>query len=98
MITLKSFKDEFPFEKGTLNEIANRESMVRLGSIGGALLAFLLANRVGRVRSLLMLTLLWIIGFVVVIMSFESIGQIVARRFIAGLGIEMTTVVGPTYG
>ncbi|KAL1876153.1 hypothetical protein Plec18167_005416 [Paecilomyces lecythidis] len=101
MITLQSFKDEFPLEQGTADEVANRESnitsMVQLGSIVGALLAFLIADRIGRVRSLQALTLLWIIGFVIVITSFGSIGQIIAGRFIAGLGIGMTTVVGPTY-
>jgi hypothetical protein len=56
MITMRSFKDEFPLEVGSVEEIANREStitsMVQLGSIGGALLAFLLCDRIGRVRSL----------------------------------------------
>lgn len=101
MITLKSFKDEFPLEVGSASEIANRESnitsMVQLGSIGGALLAFILCDRIGRVRSLQALTFLWAIGFVIVITSFGNIGQILAGRLIAGLGVGMTTVVGPTY-
>lgn len=101
MISLKSFKDEFPLEIGSEAEIANRESnitsMVQLGSIGGALLAFLLCDRIGRVRSLQALSLLWGIGFVIVITSFGNIGQILAGRFLAGLGVGMTTVVGPTY-
>ena len=46
MISLKSFKDEFPLDIGSKAETANRESnitsMVQLGAIGGALLAFLL--------------------------------------------------------
>lgn len=101
MLSLKSFKDEFPLEVGSEAEIVNRESnitsMVQLGSIGGALLAFLLCDRIGRVRSLQALTLLWGIGFVIVITSFGNIGQILAGRFLAGLGVGMTTVVGPTY-
>lgn len=101
MVSLKSFKNEFPLEVGSKAEIANRESnitsMVQLGSIGGALLAFLLCDRIGRVRSLQALTLLWGIGFVIVVTSFGNIGQILAGRFIAGLGVGMTTVVGPTY-
>ncbi|RJE18878.1 MFS quinate transporter, partial [Aspergillus sclerotialis] len=101
MLTLKSFKSEFPLEVGSEEEVANRESnitsMVQLGSIGGALLAFLLCDRIGRVRSLQALSLLWAIGFVIVVTSFGNIGQILAGRLIAGLGIGMTTVVGPTY-
>ena len=101
MIALKSFKEEFPLDVGSEAETANRESnitsMVQLGSIGGALLAFLICDRIGRVRSLQVLTALWVIGFVIVITSFGSIGQILAGRFIGGLGIGMTVVVGPTY-
>jgi MFS family permease len=101
MISLKSFQNEFPLEIGSEAEIANRESnitsMVQLGSIGGALLAFLLCDRIGRVRSLQALSLLWGIGFVIVVTSFGNIGQILAGRFLAGLGVGMTTVVGPTY-
>ncbi|CAI7583453.1 unnamed protein product [Penicillium bialowiezense] len=101
MVSLKSFKDEFPLEVGSPSEIANRESnitsMVQLGSIGGALLAFILCDRIGRVRSLQALTFLWAIGFVIVITSFGNIGQILAGRLVAGLGVGMTTVVGPTY-
>lgn len=101
MISLKSFKDEFPLEVGSPSQIANRESnitsMVQLGSIGGALLAFILCDRIGRVRSLQALTFLWAIGFVIVVTSFGNIGQILAGRLIAGLGVGMTTVVGPTY-
>ncbi|KAJ5788219.1 hypothetical protein N7457_003209 [Penicillium paradoxum] len=101
MITLKSFKDEFPLEVGSASEIADRESnitsMVQLGSIGGALLAFLLCDRIGRVRTLQFLTIIWALGFVIVITSFGNIGQILAGRLIAGIGVGMTTVVGPTY-
>ncbi|KAJ5294587.1 hypothetical protein N7508_009408 [Penicillium antarcticum] len=101
MITMQSFKEEFLLEMGSAEEVANRESnitsMVQLGSIGGALLAFLLCDRIGRARSLQALTLLWGLGFVIVITSFGNIGQILAGRLLAGLGVGMTTVVGPTY-
>ncbi|OJJ80606.1 uncharacterized protein ASPGLDRAFT_1502171 [Aspergillus glaucus CBS 516.65] len=104
-VDLASFKTDFRLlpnrEVGSDMEIANRKSsitsMVQLGSIGGALLAFLLCDRIGRVRSLQALTLLWGIGFLIVITSFGNIGQILAGRFLAGLGVGMTTVVGPTY-
>ncbi|KAK9350340.1 general substrate transporter [Lipomyces doorenjongii] len=101
MVTMKSFKTEFHLDKGSKDHIANQvstiTSMVQLGSIGGSLLAFILCDKIGRVRSLQALTLLWAVGFVIVITSYNSISQILGGRFIAGLGIGMTTVVGPTY-
>lgn len=101
MVGMKSFKHEFPMEQGTKDEQANREStitsMVQLGSIAGALLAFVLCDKIGRVRSLQALCSLWLVGFILVVTSYGSLGQILAGRFIAGTGIGMTTVVGPTF-
>ena len=101
MVSLKSFKSEFPLDLGSEEEQADRlsniTSMVQLGSIAGALLAFILCDKIGRVRSLQVLCTLWFTGFIIVVTSFGSIGQILAGRFIAGLGIGMTTVVGPTF-
>jgi MFS family permease len=102
MVGMKSFKHEFPaMEQGSEDAQANRESnvtsMVQLGSIAGALLAFVLCDRIGRVRSLQALCVLWLTGFIIVVTSYGSLGQILAGRFIAGLGVGMTTVVGPTY-
>jgi MFS family permease len=101
MVGMKSFKHEFPMEEGSEEAQANRESnvtsMVQLGSIAGALLAFLLCDKIGRVRSLQALCVLWLSGFIIVVTSYGSIGQILAGRFLAGLGVGMTTVVGPTY-
>lgn len=101
MVGMKSFKEEFHLEEGSKDEQANRESnitsMVQLGSIAGALLAFLLCDKIGRVRSLQVLCALWLAGFIIVVTSHGNVGQILGGRFIAGLGIGMTTVVGPTY-
>jgi MFS family permease len=101
MVGMKSFKSEFPINVGSKAEQADRlsniTSMVQMGSIAGALVAFVLCDKIGRVRSLQALCCLWAIGFILVVTSFGSIGQILAGRFIAGLGIGMTTVVGPTY-
>jgi MFS family permease len=101
MVSMKSFKSEFPITVGSkdaqANRVSNITSMVQLGSIAGALLAFVLCDKIGRVRSLQALCCLWAAGFIIVVTSFGSIGQILAGRFIAGLRIGMTTVVGPTY-
>jgi MFS family permease len=101
MVGMKSFKHEFPMEEGSKAEQADRESnitsMVQLGSIVGALLAFVLCDKIGRVRSLQALCSLWLVGFIIVVTSYGNLGQILAGRFIAGTGIGMTTVVGPTF-
>ncbi|KAH7025174.1 general substrate transporter [Microdochium trichocladiopsis] len=101
MVTLKSFSTEFGLNQGSKEQIAqttsNITSMVQLGSIIGALLAFLLCDNIGRIRSFQVLCMLWLVGFIIVITSQGSVAQVLGGRFIAGLGIGMTTVVGPTY-
>lgn len=101
MVALKSFTSEFNIKQGSAEQQAqvtsNITSMVQLGSIVGALLAFLLCDNIGRIRSLQTLCGLWIVGFIIVITSQGSVAQVLGGRFIAGLGIGMTTVVGPTY-
>lgn len=101
MVSLKSFKDEFQLEEGSESHqasvLSNITSMVQLGSIVGAFLAFLLCDKLGRVRTLQTLSILWLVGFIIVVVSHGNVGQVIAGRFIAGLGIGMTTVVGPMY-
>ncbi|KAK9350680.1 hypothetical protein V1523DRAFT_458027 [Lipomyces doorenjongii] len=101
MVNMASFKTQFHLDKGSKSHIENQVSnitfMVQLGSIGGSLLAFILCDKIGGVRSLQALTLLWAIGFVIAITSQNSIPQVLGGRFLAGLGIGMTTAVGPTY-
>ncbi|RGP63969.1 hypothetical protein FSPOR_8297 [Fusarium sporotrichioides] len=101
MVSLKSFKEEFNLDAGSEHHQAQVESnitsMVQIGSIAGSLLAFFICDKIGRVRSLQVLCVLWLVGFIIVVTSHGSVGQILAGRFIAGLGIGMTVVVGPTY-
>jgi MFS family permease len=83
---LQSFKDEFHLEEGSeghqADVLSNITSMVQVGSIAGSLQA---------------LSLLWLVGFIIVVTSHGNVGQILEGRLIAGLGIGMTVVVGPTY-
>jgi MFS family permease len=101
MVSMQSFKDDFNLEEGSeqhqADVLSNITSMVQLGSIVGSLLAFFVCDRVGRVRTLQLLCVLWLAGFIIVITSQGNTGQLIAGRFFAGLGIGMTTVVGPTY-
>ncbi|CAG8062763.1 unnamed protein product [Penicillium olsonii] len=71
--------------------------MVHIGSIPGALLAFVLCERVGLLWSMRQLCLLWMAGVIIVITSAGKLGQLYAGRFIMGLGIGQAGVVAPTY-
>lgn len=83
------------------NELANVEgnisAMVQIGSVGGAALAFILCDRIGRLWATRQLCLIWILGVVIFLTNGGRIGQVYAGRFIAGLGIGQTTVVAPVY-
>jgi MFS family permease len=101
MVTMGSFEKEFNLESGSESHqadvLSNITSMVQLGSIAGSLLAFFICDSLGRVRTLQVLCILWLVGFIIVVLSHGNVGQILAGRFIAGLGVGMTVVVGPTY-
>ncbi|KAL2262774.1 hypothetical protein VTK26DRAFT_68 [Humicola hyalothermophila] len=76
---------------------ANVSAMVQIGSVGGALIAFLICDRIGRIWATRLLCLLWFVGIVLFMASSGHLGVIYAGRFIAGLGIGQTPVVGPVY-
>ncbi|KAH0839235.1 putative quinate permease [Fonsecaea pedrosoi] len=79
------------------NVKGNVSAMVQIGSVGGALLAFVLADRIGRLWATRQLCLLWILGIVIFMTNNGRLGQVYAGRFIAGLGIGQTTVIAPVY-
>ncbi|CAI7590485.1 unnamed protein product [Penicillium palitans] len=84
-------KDELASIKGTIS------SMVQLGSVAGALFAFLVCDRIGRVWATRQLCCLWILGIAIFIGNNGNMGAVYAGRFVAGLGIGQTCVVGPIY-
>ncbi|KAJ4373131.1 hypothetical protein N0V83_003422 [Neocucurbitaria cava] len=102
---LEPFKKKFglsdssksPHEKAEL--LSNITSMVQMGSILGALIAFFITDRIGRLWATRQLCVLWVAGITIFLTSAKtgSVGQIYAGRFIAGIGIGQTTVVAPTY-
>jgi MFS family permease len=51
----------------------------------------------GRLWATRQLCTIWIVGVIIYITSNGSYGQVLAGRFIMGLGIGQTTVVAPTY-
>lgn len=60
-------------------------AMVQLGSIGGALFAFLVADRIGRIWATRVLCTLWMVGIAIFMANRGSLGLVYAGRFIAGL-------------
>ncbi|KAJ6789786.1 hypothetical protein PWT90_02336 [Aphanocladium album] len=84
---------------GKANIKANVSSMVQLGSVGGAMMAFLVCDRIGRIQATRFLCTLWIVGIIIFMIGgvYGNLGAIYAGRFIAGLGVGQTPVVGPVY-
>jgi sugar porter (SP) family MFS transporter len=76
---------------------ANVSAMVQIGSVGGALIAFLVCDRIGRIWATRQLCILWMVGIAIFMGSNGNLGAIYAGRFIAGLGVGQTPVVGPVY-
>jgi MFS family permease len=100
---LKPFIDKFGLEDGDKHAqaelLSNITSMVQMGSILGALIAFFLTDKIGRLWATRQLCVLWVFGISLFLGSAStgSIGMVYAGRFIAGIGIGQTTVVAPTY-
>ncbi|CAG8952430.1 hypothetical protein HYFRA_00001177 [Hymenoscyphus fraxineus] len=97
----KNFTQKLGFDKMDDVELANVKgnisAMVQIGSVGGAALAFILCDRIGRLWATRQLCALWILGIVIFLTNGGRLGQVYAGRFIAGLGIGQTTVVAPVY-
>ena len=79
--------------------LSNITSMVQMGSILGALIAFYLTDKLGRLWATRQLCLIWIFGISLFLGSARNgdLGMVYAGRFVAGIGIGQTTVVAPTY-
>ncbi|KAF2728604.1 general substrate transporter [Polyplosphaeria fusca] len=80
--------------------LSNITSMVQMGSILGALVAFFLTDKIGRLWATRMLCVIWVLGITIFLSSAATagnVGMVYAGRFIAGVGIGQTTVVAPTY-
>lgn len=86
-------------ESQVADRLGNITSMVQLGSIAGALIAFVITDKIGRLWATRQLCMVWIIGIAIFLSSAStgSLAQLYAGRFIAGMGIGQTTVVAPTY-
>ncbi|EMC96496.1 hypothetical protein BAUCODRAFT_70045 [Baudoinia panamericana UAMH 10762] len=97
----KHFQNSLHLKALSASEYANVHGnvvgMVQIGSVVGALLAFVVADRIGRLWATRQLCLLWILGIVIFLTNGGRLGQVYAGRFIAGIGIGETTVIAPVY-
>jgi MFS family permease len=59
--------------------------------------AFLVCDRIGRIWATRQLCVLWVLGIGIFMGAKGNLGAIYAGRFIAGLGVGQTVVVGPVY-
>lgn len=98
-----AFKSAFNFEADSSveNDIA---SMLQAGSIIGSVIAFIGSDLLGRRRTAQLACILWVLGTTIWFTSAHQVGahsgnlsQLLAGRFIAGLGVGITPVVAPTY-
>lgn len=92
----KEWLNEFKVANGSGAQ-SNVVSMVQLGNIPGALLAFFAVDRIGRLNTIRVCALIWILGIAIWITSAGSLGQTYGGRFVAGIGIGAFSVVCPTY-
>lgn len=59
--------------------------------------AFLICDKIGRLWATRQLCIVWIVGIAIFMANGGNLGAIYAGRFIAGLGVGQTAVVGPVY-
>ncbi|TLD14996.1 hypothetical protein PspLS_10851 [Pyricularia sp. CBS 133598] len=97
----KNFQDSISYKSySTVDQAnikANVSAMVQIGSVGGSLFAFLVCDRIGRIWAVRQLCAIWILGIGLFLGANGNLGMIYAGRFIAGLGVGQTPVVGPVY-
>lgn len=96
MTSSDAWKSIFHVKEGSSQQ-SNVVSMVQLGNIPGSLLTFILADKIGRIRSIQVCCLTWIIGNAIWITSNGNLGQTLGGRFIAGIGIGGFPVLCPTF-
>ncbi|KAA8648422.1 uncharacterized protein ATNIH1004_004307 [Aspergillus tanneri] len=78
------------------NRLSNVTTMVTIGCLPGALLAFLLTEKIGMLWAMRGSCLVWMSGSIIFLTS-HTIGQVYAGRLIMGVGIGQFGVVAPVY-
>ncbi len=90
---LQFIADDFKLSD-TLKEVVT--SWVTLGALGGALLAGVLADELGRKRALIIAGVLFVGGALVQSLA-PGTGILVLGRFVIGLGVGVASVAAPLY-
>lgn len=70
-------------------DASNIISLMTICAIGGSMLAFALVDTVGRLRTLQISCLFWMVGSAIWISSNGRLGQLYAGRAIAGVGVSI---------
>lgn len=102
-VNLPSFIREYGLDASYLsaaekaNRLSNIASMVQLGSLPGALLAYFFSAWIGPLWTMREMCFLWMIGVIIVVTSDGGYGQLIAGRFISGMGIGQAGIIGPIY-
>jgi len=105
VLSLKSFKVDFNLPQGTTGFASktnahisqNVVSLLTAGCFFGAIFASYANDKLGRKRSLLGFTFVFLIGAVIQVTSLHHISQVYVGRFVAGLGIGGMSSITPIY-
>ncbi|KAF7541310.1 hypothetical protein G7054_g676 [Neopestalotiopsis clavispora] len=95
------FKEKFGLSKETDDQYANTKGWIvaiaTAGAFFGCLACISLADKIGRRLALQLFTLVYIAGVLGQTFSNGNLSGLYASRFIAGVGIGVTTVLPPIY-
>lgn len=104
-VTLPAFKNDFNLNKkdwshnatGLANRTANITSFGVLGAAFGALIAYFLNDKIGRLWSYRLAVLIWASGILMQVFSSGIFGFLLFARIWGGLGAGGLTVVAPLF-
>ncbi|KND91007.1 Quinate permease [Tolypocladium ophioglossoides CBS 100239] len=102
---LESFLSDFSLVKGrwtgSPSDLASRRAVITslgvLGAAIGAIMAVAVTDRIGRLRTWQLFTMLWMTGFFTVTFSSGNVGLLMFARIWGGVGAGGLTVVAPLY-
>lgn len=105
VLSLKSFKIDFGLPLATTGFASktnahisqNVVSLLTAGCFFGAIFASYANDRLGRKKSLLGFTFVFLIGAIIQVTSLHHISQVYVGRFVAGLGIGGMSSITPIY-
>lgn len=101
VVVMKAFKKRFHVDDETDDQYANTKgwlvAIATAGAVFGCLACVHLGQRLGRKKTMLLFTLVYMAGIFGQTFSSGNLGGMYASRFIAGIGIGTTTVLPSVY-